>query len=311
MKSRINLIQLIPTLFVLLLVFTLSCTKENSNNGTDAQEEEVSTISSESDAEAEGIFNGIFDDVMGVNDDVGMAGTGVFGRAANTGLGASARPMACYTVTISHPNNTPFPVRVLIDFGTTSCMGTDGHTRRGKIICEYTNRLILPGAIGSTRFEDFYFDSIKIEGTHKITNTSPPVTTQPLSRQFKVQVIDAKLTRPNGNFVEWNSTKTIEQIEGLITIDRPIDDVFRIKGTARGRARRDNVLVAWESNIVDGEPLIKRFSCRWINKGTIRSIRLNTAANGPWVASLNFGAGLCDNRAILTINGRSHEITLR
>jgi hypothetical protein len=311
MKSRINLIQLIPALFVLLFVFTLSCTKENSNNGTDAQEEEVSTISSESDAEAESIFNGIFDDVMGVNDDVGMAGTGVFGRAANPGLGATARPMACYTLTITHPNSTFFPVRVVIDFGATACMGTDGHTRRGKIICEYTNRLIAPGAIGTTIFEGFYFDSIKVDGTHKITNMSSAIITPNLARQFKVQVIDAKLTRPNGNFVEWNSTKTIEQIEGLITPDRPIDDVFRIKGSARGRALRANVLVAWESNVVDGEPLIKRFTCRWINKGTIRSVRLNTAANGPWVASLNFGAGICDNRAVLTINGRSHEITLR
>jgi hypothetical protein len=303
MKSRINLIQLIPVVFALLLVFTLSCTKENSNSGTDAQEEEVSTVTSESDAEAEGIFNGIFDDVMGVNDDVGMAGTGVFGRVL--------RPTGCYTVTITHPNNTPFPIRVLIDFGTTACMGPDGHTRRGKIICEYTDRLIKPGAISSTNFENFYFDSIKIQGTHKITNMSSPITTQPLARQFKVEVIDARLTKPNGNFTEWNSIKTVEQMEGLITPDRPIDDIFRIKGSARGRAKRDNLVVVWESNVVDNEPLIKRFTCRWINKGTIRSVRANTAANSPWVATLNFGAGACDNKATLTINGRSHEITLR
>jgi hypothetical protein len=309
MKSRINLIQLIPTLFIFFLVFSISCTKEKSNSGTDAQEEQVSMVSSESDAEAEGIFNGTFDDVMGVNDDVGMAGTGIFGRAANTGLGESARVTACYTVTITHPNGTPFPARVLIDFGTTACMGPDGHTRRGKVICEYTNRLIVPGAIGATHFENFYFDSIKVEGTHKITNMSSPITTQPLTRKFVVEVIDGKLTRANGNFIEWNSTKTIEQTEGLITPDRPIDDAFKITGSARGRAQRDNLLVAWESNVV--EPLIKRFTCRWISKGTIKTVRLNTTPNDRWVAVLNFGAGTCDNRAVITINGIPHEITLR
>jgi hypothetical protein len=309
MKSRISLFQLVPAIFIFFLLFTVACTKEKSDGAQ--EEEEVSSVSSESDAEAEIIFNGIFDDVMGVNDDVGMSGTGVFGRTANGELNTvAARVTGCQTVTITHPNNTPFPVRIVIDFGS-ACVGTDGHTRKGKIICEYSNRLIFPGAIGSTHFENFYFDSIKVEGTHKITNTSAPITTQPPSRQFKVEIIDAKLLKPNGNYTEWNSTKTIKQIEGLVTLDRPIDDIFEIRGSSRGRAKRDNLLVTWNSNVVDNEPLIKRFTCRWISKGTIRTERSNTTTNNQWVALLNFGAGSCDNRAVITVNGHSHEITLR
>ena len=258
------------------------------------------------------VFNGVFDDAMGVSDEVGMSGTGIFGRSAidgNTGTTGTERPNACFTVTVTHPNNTPFPVKVVIDFGNIPCMGPDGHTRRGKIINIYTNRLIFPGAIATTTFENFYFDSIKVEGTHKITNTSQPITTVPPHRQFTVDVINAKLTKPNGNFTEWNSHKVITQIEGLVTPDFPRDDVFRIEGHSRGRASRNNILVAWESHVI--EPLIKKFLCRWIVRGTVRTVRLNTTTNNPWVAVLNFGNGACDNQAVITINGVSHQITLR
>lgn len=312
MKPKLSIARLIYSLSIFFIVFALSCTKENSGAGTNEEEQEVSRVSSESDAEAEMIFNGVFDDVMGVSDEVGMSGTGIFGRTSlgsTGGTSETSRPNACFTVTVTHPNNTPFPVRVVIDFGPIACMGPDGHTRRGKIISEYTNRLIMPGAIATTTFHEFYFDSIKVEGTHKITNTSAPIGTLPPSRQFTAQVIDARLTNYNGNFIEWNSTKTITQIEGILTPDFPRDDVFRIEGHSRGRAKRGALLVAWESGVI--EPLIKKFLCRWIVKGTIRTVRLNATTNNQWVAVLNFGNGACDNQAVITINGVSHQITLR
>jgi hypothetical protein len=294
--------------FGLLLIISLSCSKEKSDSGTDAEQEQISKTTGESDAEAETIYNGIFDDVMGTNDDVGMAGTGWYGRQS-FGSRPDFRVTACYSINVTHINApAQFPVRVVIDFGTTGCLGPDGHTRRGKIITVYTNRLIIPGAVAETSFENFYFDSVKVQGHLRTENTSSPVNTQPLSRSFKMQVNDGKLLWPNGNFIEWNSTKTITQIEGLLTPDRPIDDWFRIEGTSRGRAKRGNLLVAWESSIV--EPLVKKFLCRWITKGRIRTVRLNSTANSPWIGVLDFGTGNCDNKAILTVNGHSHEITL-
>ncbi|MBL0268925.1 MAG: hypothetical protein IPP99_09740 [Chitinophagaceae bacterium] len=90
--------------------------------------------------------------------------------------------------------------------------------------------------------------------------------------------------------------------------EMPRDDVFKIEGTAYGRVKRGNLLVRWESSIT--EPLIRRFTCRWIVKGRIRSVRANLPSNSPWIAILDFGAGNCDNQAVLTINGNSRQITL-
>ena len=310
MKQKFPLTQLITLVLFFSLLMIASCTKENSQNGSaEQQEEEASLTSSESDAEAEMVFNGIFDDAIGVNNDVGMAGTGIFGRRfTSTNIADAERVDACFTVTTSHlSTSSVFPVKVVIDFGTTGCVGLDGHVRRGKIINEYTSRLLYPGAIATTTFDGFYIDSIKVEGTHKITNTSP-LTTQPLSRQFTVEV-DARLSKTNGNYTEWKSQKTIKQIEGLLTIDFPKDDIFQIEGKAYGKAKRGSILVAWEAGTI--EPLIKKFSCRWIVKGKVKTALASNTVNSRWVATLDFGAGDCDNKAIITINGVAHNITLR
>jgi len=311
MKPKFCLTRLTTTVFLFSFLFIFSCTKENSDNGTASeQEEQASMVSSESDGEAEMIFNSVFDDAMGVSDEVGMAGTGVFGRTTSTntvGQIEIQRLTACYKVSLTHPSGTPFPVKVVIDFGTSGCQGIDGRIRMGKIIIEYTNRLIIPGAIATTTFDGFSVDSVKVEGTQKITNNSS-LQTNPISRQFIVEVIDARLTKPNGNYTEWNSHKTITQIEGLLTPDFARDDVFKIEGSSHGKVKRGSLLVAWESNII--EPLIKKFSCHWIVKGQVKTSRINSSTNSTWIAVLDFGNGDCDNKAVITINGVAHNITL-
>ncbi|HEV7782934.1 MAG TPA: hypothetical protein VGO58_16780 [Chitinophagaceae bacterium] len=297
MKFRFKLTQLLTLSLFFCLLMIVSCQKESSRNGTDDQQEmEASQVSSESDTEAEMVFNGIFDDAMGVNGDVGIGGTGIFGRVT-----------ACPDVTITHLNPPDlFPAKVVLDFGANGCVGNDGHMRRGKIIIHYTGRLLFPGSVATTIFEGFYFDSIKVEGTHKITNTSPSSNTPP-ARQFTVDVINGKLIRPSGNFIEWNSHKVITQIEGLLT-PAPLDDIFKVEGNASGKVKRGALIVLWQSTIT--EPLVKRFNCRWIVKGRVRTTRVNTNTSSPWVAVLDFGAGTCDNQATLTINGVTHQITL-
>lgn len=307
MKSRFNLTHLAILSFFFSLLMVFSCTKETSQTGTDAQEEEVSTAAGESSAEAESTYNELFDDVMGVNNDVGIAGSGVsYGRPD------TMTPVArCFTVTVTHPNNTPFPVIVVMDFGNTGCMGPDGRIRRGKIITEYTNRLVYPGAIATTTFDGFYVDDIHVEGTHKITNISvAPVPPASLVWKYRVEVINGKLTKLNGNYTEWNSTKTITQIEGSSTPYNPRDDIFKIEGSANGFVKRGTLLVRWESAIT--EPLIRRVTCQWIVKGRIRTLRVNlpNPNNSRWVAVLDFGTGNCDNQATITINGVTRQITL-
>jgi hypothetical protein len=309
MKKKSLLTRMITFAFLSALLIT-ACKKENSDSLSPEQEEEAATVSTESQTESEFIFNDVFDNVMGVSPEVGIGGTGVFGRRASEAQG-EGREMdidsaTCFTVQVT-PLNPPavFPVKIVIDFGN-GCTGADGHTRYGKIIIVYTARLLVPGASASVEFESFKIDDIAVQGKFKIQNTtaSTPGANQ---KQFTITVRDAKLTKPNGNYTEWKSDRIITQVEGNGTM-LPFDDILRIEGSAQGRVKRGNVLVGWKSDIT--EPLIKKFTCPWISKGVVKTRRENLSATSPWVAVLNFGAGNCDYQATLTINGIVHNIEL-
>jgi hypothetical protein len=293
------------TFLVLLLA---GCQKESDDdNGglSEVEESRSAQISNESEIMSEASFDDVFNQVLGVNDDVGMAGLGVFGQKAPDQPTETARVDSnrCFTVTttlLAAP--LPFPRKVVIDFGA-GCTGRDGRLRSGKIITVYTGRLIVPGKMATTTFDGYKVDSVLVEGTHRIKNTS---TSNAL--QFTIDVIDGKLTRLNGDYIERTAHRIKTQFEGLGTPLYPMDDVFRLEGHSNGNTRRSNHLTRWQSEITD--PLFKKFNCRYITKGVIRTRREYLPSNTPWVGILNFGNGLCDNQATLIINGVSHQITL-
>jgi len=312
MKILSNPTRLLTFIFLFVTLIIFSCKKETSDTLTAQDEEQANVAATESDAEAEAVFNGVFDDVMGVNADVGVGGTGIFGRNAASNYGSdflngridntSLLP-PCLNVTILHTTTSTFPATITLDFGA-GCSCADGHFRKGKIITTYSNRLLIPGAIATTNFEDFYIDSIRIDNstTHTINNTG---TQDKL--QFTVDV-NAKLSRPNGNYSEWHSHKEITRIEGNTTTT-PLDDIFTITGYASGKLKRNDLLVAWKAEITNA--LKKSFTCRWVSKGTVRIARENLSANSQWAGILDYGNGNCDRLATLTVNNITYNITLR
>lgn len=287
------------SLFILLGIF--SCKKENSG-ASDNDQYDASLSAAESNAEAEFVFNDVFDNVMGVNNDVGMEGTGVFGRVMGIS-GQNERPLYCFSVDIKQlAAPATFPLQIIIDFGA-GCEGKDGHVRKGKIIAEYTGRLITPEKSASVTFDGFYIDSIKVEGKETITNTSATG-----NRQFTIDIAGAKLSKANGNFTAWNNHKIITQTDGINTPDFALDDTFTIEGNSSGQFKKNDILAAWQSSI--DSPLIKKFLCRWIVQGKIKTTLGASSSNNQWVAELDFGSGACDGNAVITINGSTQEISL-
>jgi hypothetical protein len=305
MKKSSLFTRLIAATFFTSLVM-IACKKENSGSLSPAEEEQAANYSSESETENEVVFNDVFDNVMGVNTEVGIGGTGIFGRVMSNDreMGLDSLP-SCTTVSITLLNAPArFPMKIVIDFGS-GCVGRDGHKRSGKIITEYSGKLTEPGNSATTRFDGFMFDSIAVQGTHKITNTTTAGSNQ---RQFTIDITDAKLTKPNGNYSLWTSHRVITQIEGNGTPFVPQDDIFKVTGSAHGQVKHDDLIYAWHSEII--EPLIKKFICHWISKGTIKVTRETLPDNSKWAATLDYGQGDCDFLATLTINGTSHQIQL-
>jgi len=307
MKSYLSLTRLLTIFGLAASLFIVSCKKEASVD-TPVQQVEFASATAEADAEAETIFDDVFDNVAGVDAEVGIGGTGVFGSANNYGGGIGQEILSgaagidtgrCFTVTYTQLNAPArFPLRVVLDFGT-GCTGRDGRTRKGKIIIEYTGPLFVPGKSSTTTFDGYYVNDNHVEGVHKVLNTSTSNT-----RSFRILVTGAKITRPDGNYSEWNSEKNITQIEGLGTPLFPLDDWFKIEGGANGSVKRTDKFFQWSTVI--SEPLIKKFTCRWLVKGIVTMRK----SNAP-VATLDYGDGTCDNKAVITVNGVAKEITLR
>jgi hypothetical protein len=282
------------------------CKKEDSTSLSAQEERQAATYSGESEIDSEIAFDDVYDNVMGVNTEVGLGGVGIFGRVASTtgrGSGLDSVP-PCVTVTITPQQTGVFPKTVTLDFGQ-GCY-SHNHLRSGKIKTVYSGPLREPGNSATTTFDNFKVDSVSVEGTHKITNTTAS-TSGSNQRQFKIDITAAKLTRPNGDYTEWTATRTQTQIEGNGTL-LPTDDVLSVQGISHGRVKRASLIVLWNSEIT--EPLIKKYSCRWISKGRVRTIREGLPANTPWVNLLDYGTGVCDNQATLTINGNTQQITL-
>ena len=308
--KKTSLIAQVTAVVVISILF-VACKKETSSSLSPAEEQQAATVSTESETENEVVFNDVFDNVMGVNTEVGVGGTGIFGRVAN-GSSIDARSSnidslpACTRVTITRlsPPNL-FPVKIVIDFGS-GCKGNDGRTRYGKIIITYTGRLLVPGSSATTSFDGFKLDSLSVEGTHKITNTTN-TTAGSNQRQFTVDVTDAKITPPSGNYSRWNSHRVTTQVEGNGSLI-PQDDVFTVTGSAKGQVKRGNIIYGWTSEITT--PLIKKFSCRWISQGVIKIRRETLASTSQWTAVLDYGQGSCDFYATLTINGTVYQIQL-
>jgi hypothetical protein len=289
---------------MILLSFTAclavsSCQKDKTpENATDTAAME--SISAEENF-LETSFNAVFDDATGIDDatageDLGIygsTGAGVYGREMNSEARTTAR---CFTVTVFPKEKGVFPKTVTLDFGAGCEAG--GHTRKGKIIFTYTGRLNVPGKQVVTTFENYSIDSFSIEGKHTLTNSATAGANQ---KSFSVKIENGKITNVNnGKWWTRNSDRQFVQTEGNGTDFFPIDDVFSITGNASGANANGKT---WVSEITS--PLIKKFTCKWLVKGVL-SISVNST-----VGSLDFGNGDCDNKANLTVNGRSKTITLR
>lgn len=292
---------ILATILIMGVVFT-ACKKQDDDSTGTAGKEEFATAASTSDATAEEVFDDVFNNVMGVSPEVAIGGTGVFGRV-DVSAGATNRvegvdSATCYILTTTQLSPaTRFPLQIVIDFGS-GCTGRDGRTRKGKITIVYTGHLFYTGNSATATFSGFYLDNIKVEGAYKLTNTGTPD-----KKSYTTQVSNAKLSDTNGDYIQWDSQKTITQVEGGATPQIAIDDAYNITGQASGEAQVGGKYFQWSTAIT--APLTKRFTCRWIAKGTL-SLKKGSDA----VAVLDYGQGICDNKATFTVNGVDHEITL-
>jgi hypothetical protein len=275
-----------------------SCKKDNNITNTDNPDPALSVDAAQSDDNATSQFEDVFNITMSVQssdagEDIGL-GTG--GNIIYRTDGTASPDQRCFAVTVVPKILHEFPKTVTWDFGN-GCVGKDGKLRSGKIVTIFTGPMLIPGSKASTTFINYNVDSFKIEGTHTIENKST-------SNHFawQVNIINGKITNKQSNkWIEWSTVRNHEQIKGNGSPFYSLDNVYQITGSSEGSKSNGN---SWTSEIT--QPVIRKFTCAWRVKG---EITFNRNSNTK-TAVLDYGDGSCDDQATVTVNGKSHVITL-
>lgn len=255
-------------LFIVILIIVISCNKDESVTSNQGMtKEEIAT---------ENKMDKSIDDVDAIIEEEYLIQSGF---SANPTTNRSH----CGTVTTALSGNT---WSVTIDFGTAGCTLPNGNVLKGKIILSFTNDFQAMTKIISYTFENFYHNDISLNGNKTLTRTKANTNGHPESR-FD---IDMTLTLANGDVYTRTGLRVNEWTEGYDTPFKD-DDIHLITGH-------------WETTSPIGTraatitvPLKKLGNCLYIVKGIVEFTRNDNHA------TLDYGAGTCDNEAILVING--------
>lgn len=200
------------------------------------------------------------------------------------------------TRTWAQPKGT-FPNTLTIDYGPDGVTGPYGHVRKGQLVITFSALMSTAGAVRTVSHENFSIDDVRIEGTVSLTNKGLNPSGQP---EFARVVLNRKLIFPSGKTSSWEATQTLTQLEGSKTLIR-IDDVWSITGSASG-INREGKSIALNTM----ESLIFPVACHYFVKGII-----SLSANNE-VFSIDYGYGICNNDAILTLpDGSQQAIKIR
>lgn len=213
-----------------------------------------------------------------------------------------------------------------IDFGTTGCTGTDGRTRSGKLIYEFsvpgstaTPHYRTPGFTMHVTSQNYVVDSNHVSIINKtVINTTPntiPATTNPGTNLTWNITASVSITKANGNTISWSCTRSKELTNTSDSNcyhgqNQAIDwtqAFIKLNGTSYGTNARGESFTATITNVLKDftcHPLPLRPHYHPFIGGTIAY----TPGTRP-VRVIDFGSS-CDNLATVTINGQSYPITL-
>lgn len=201
---------------------------------------------------------------------------------------------ACPTVTFAQPKGT-WPNTITLDYSPGGC-DKNGHTFKGQIVIEQSNKMNVAGAVRTVTFNNFYVDDVKIEGARTHTNDGPNAAGQPVW----TKTADETFTFPDGSTATYSTDRNRTLIAGANT-PSPVDNVWSIEGSSTGTNRKGETFTATITT-----PLVKRFTCPWIAEGVIEF------EHDGKTRTLDFGDGTCDRDAVLTLNdGTTKNIKIR
>jgi len=268
-----------------LIAFGFTACQEDTSLQTDT----TSLVSSSSayDISSEAAISSSVEDLDQTTDE-GMAH--FFALQGPMGMPGGMGRLDCATVNRDTANNI-----ITIDFGD-GCTDRRGILRSGKIIIEYEGLHFQPGAYRKVTLEDYYIDSIKVEGVRTMTNVTDTAATDSLM-VFETKLEGGKLTFTDGSF----ATREAEHIRTNYRGATLEDGYTTLSGSASGTLADGT---GYTATILDD--LVFKRSC--MAHVPVQGVK--EFVSGDTTITMNFGDGECDNLVDVTINGVTETIEI-
>lgn len=237
-------------------------------------------------ADLEATSEAVFDDIDNNTDaalDFDILGSG-------RGFGRGLFGFDCAEVTKDEGAGT-----IVIDFGD-GCEGRNGRVKKGKILISYSGSRFEPGSFKSVTFENFFIDSLQIEGTKTTTNVSASSDSNPT---YLSTLVGGKMTFADGSFMtretEHTKTKVVD-----------FSDTTLIESQRYGTASGVNLEGAAYSHVIDeSAPVTVKKACSEERVFAPVSGIITINVEGESEKVVDFGDGTCDNLVTITQDGVS------
>lgn len=191
-----------------------------------------------------------------------------------------------------------FPVTMLIDYGTVGTVDPmDGKTRKGQVQAVFSSKWSTVGSQITVKLLNYY---VKAAGASNFVqyDCDSMMIIHNSAYSFTHNIIGGKCVAATWN-LEWACSRTMTQTAGMgDTLTS--NDVFQFTGSAVGKTREGK---NYTVNVTS--PVTKSMSCPWIQSG-----KIELTPEGKATRTVDYGTGVCDSQATLTINGNTFAFTM-
>ncbi|CAL1521562.1 hypothetical protein [Chitinophaga sp. MM2321] len=300
MKSYFSTNRVLAYTFtgVAIATFFFACKKEVTTDTAVTNEQDNHTMAVAShEAQVNGIYGDLFETAVSA-----AATQGVDSRQSGKDAKDLADAAPCPSVLllgVTDPNQ--WPKEIVVEYGP-ACRDNYGVTRSGMVHISMTGLLFKTGTRVTITLEDYKVNNIPVTGVNSIYDISySPVT----GVQYTTEVTDGNVHLSDSLILGYTGKKTVKQIEGGSTPMNPSDDVYSIDG---------NATITYEKGAPGGEaavatistvtPVLKGWSCKWISQGELK-VEFNKITG-----VIDYGKGMCDSLATITVNDKMKDIVL-
>jgi hypothetical protein len=299
MRTKTTILKISTVLIISAAIFVIGC-KKDSGSSSGNTPNGAQTMSANG-ATADGAYSDAFGVALQAGNDNNInslvAQKQQGGKTTNSIHGVNGvNGFYCANITLATTAGD-FPDTLTVDFGNGCTSSGDGITRSGSITYIYSGRLSTPGTVVTASFNNYTVNHYQLTGSYKITNNSSLT-----NFSLKADVTNGTITYPNDSVYSFSGTRTW-------TLNTPIDSTvflnnsFDITGNYTITNASGASLTATIST-----PLLRQLTCPFIVSGVTAFVY--TSGSLVVDGTLDYGNGVCDNKALVTIGSTAITVSL-